>query len=475
MRGTRIAWIGASPMESFREIPEWIEGEPPLPAPGPISEVLQLLTQHVLVLLVAVLALALWPLYLLLRIGLERPPIIPRLRQYRRYFLRALRERPPPPGLPPLRRYRLLLELTRHFLMTPLWGLSWFLDDLLFGRALRRIDIARPLFEISAARSGSTQLARYIEDDPHVAAPSMLQFMFPFLWMWILAKHTIGRVMTPERLQEIVQKKLPAPFLQRHEADLLRTDTFETSMLSSHLIHLSFMLGPELMREDFTLAKPGPHQREFWETDFVDFVEAIGRKTLYDASPAPGGGLRTLMIKGHFLAAADALARRYPHARFLTVVREPAPRIRSGINFLRATPAMGVMGPAPWGWLAEVVVSSEIDYCDLEMAWYSRADGLRKCVVLFQDYVRDLEGTMRRVYRECLDLPELPTRVPRTHPPRQRTNYLVDRTLEQLGVDVQALNTRLSSYVRWCRGEEPDPVNGWSEDERPRLREGECA
>ncbi len=60
---------------------------------------------------------------------------------------------------------------------------------------------------------------------------------------------------------------------------------------------------------------------------------------------------------------------------------------------------------------------------------------------------------MRKVYRECLDTDTLPDHVPRVHTPRDRTRYLIDRSLEQLQIDEVALNARLARYIVWC---EPD-------------------
>jgi hypothetical protein len=72
-------------------------------------------------------------------------------------------------------------------------------------------------------------------------------------------------------------------------------------------------------------------------------------------------------------------------------------------------------------------------------------------VVRFSEYVRDLEGTMTKVYRECLDTPDLPPHAPRTHAPRVRTNYILDRSLEDVGIDERALEDRLAGYIAWCR------------------------
>ena len=57
---------------------------------------------------------------------------------------------------------------------------------------------------------------------------------------------------------------------------------------------------------------------------------------------------------------------------------------------------------------------------------------------------------MRRVYGELLDQPALPAHVPRAHPPRKRTDYLLNRSLAQLGIDEAALHGEQAAYVAWC-------------------------
>jgi hypothetical protein len=241
---------------------------------------------------------------------------------------------------------------------------------------------------------------------------------------------------------------------ERHEADPFRTDTFDLALLGRHLNHLSLRLGPEVMADDFSFGPFAPHNRALWEHDFVRLFDGVARKTLLHAGPGRDGAPRRLFIKGHFLAAADFLARRYPDATFLTMIREPAPRVQSAVNFLRTTPfdeSMG--GPAPWAWLGAAIGKSEAAYCELEQEWFTREPGPRRCVVRFTDYVRDLEGTMTRIYRECFDSPTLPPWVPRAHAPRKRHGYTYDRALPAVGIDERALNERLASYIAWCRGE----------------------
>lgn len=433
-------------------IPERLEGEPPPEVVTMPVLVAQLIGHHLLILFLLGM-LPFWgPLYGLGWLIWGRPPIIPPLRQFSRYLGQALTAQPPPPGLSVLQRYQLVLTLLRILLTSPMWGLAWYLDELLYARALRDVKVVAPLFEISAARSGSTQLARYLEDDPHIVTPSALQCFFPIVWLWKLAPVTVGRILTQDKVREKMHEVLPEAWLQRHEMDPYRTDTFEVTAFALHLLAFAMILGPDMMRQDISNQKVPPHLRWFWEGEFPRLVEAMARKTLYHAGPLPDGSLRRFMVKGHFLAGASALEKHFPDATFLTVTRVPDKRLQSFINYMHVGPAISGNRPIPFEWLVEFLVQAEIEYCENEQAWFTQQTGARKCVIKFDDYVKDLEGTMKQVYQACFGVLELPPHVPRAHAPRQRTHYHIDRSLEQLGINGQALNARLANYVAWCKG-----------------------
>jgi hypothetical protein len=81
------------------------------------------------------------------------------------------------------------------------------------------------------------------------------------------------------------------------------------------------------------------------------------------------------------------------------------------------------------------------------MEWFRSGD--RRVVIRFRDYVKDLEGTMKKVYRECLER-EVAPHVPTRHSPRERGNYTHDRSLEELGINKEELSKNLASYREWC-------------------------
>lgn len=399
-----------------------------------------------------VAGLLLWPLFWLGVACWSWPPHLVRLSTAWRHFQRTLTIDPPFPGLRPLSRVWILMRICGIVLKIPLAGLCWFVDELLFGRSLDAAPVKAPLVMLSAARSGSTQMGHYLEEDPRLCAPVMLQIIFPYLWLWQLVVPTLGRVVSSKWLGDLFNAVIPIEMKQRHEGHPLRTDTFDV-LFWTHGTHLvSSMAGPSAMSESISFMGTAPANRRMWDHDFVRFLDRLGRKTLHFAGPLPEGRSRRLFVKGHFLEARYALAHQWPEAHFLTVVRDPTERLESMINFLHANAVEEPLGAPPWNWITPVLVEAEARYSEVEQAWFSRDDTTHRTCIRFEDYVDDLEGTMRRVYQRCMDRDALPPHVPTEHPPRQRKDYLVHRTLNELKVDVVAYETRLAGVRAWVAG-----------------------
>ncbi len=413
--------------------------------------VILILPKLILVVIEAVITFPLWPFFGLGMMIWAHPPNIPYLAQVKRYLRDTWTVSPVNPGLPVFARIWISLAILQKIILIPVPGLAWFLDELLYGSDLDNITITEPLFVISAARSGSTQITRYLEDDPRLAAPNILQTMFPYLWLWKLGPKTLGRLLSKDRVRNIFQRIMPPELWERHEADPFRADTFDGSFYSFHLNRFSFSLGPEIARQDFNMAGIAPHDQHLKEVVFINIVDRIARKTLHNAGPLPDGSKRRFLLKGHFLYGAASLSEKYPDACFLTVIREPLARLQSGINYLRVNPADPVLGPTPWAWLKETLVFTEAHYCEVEKEWFSREDAIRRCVIRFKDFVNDLEAAMKQVYGSCFNSEDLPPHIPGEHPPRDRRNYSVNYSLAELGIDEKALQVRLGDYIDWCQ------------------------
>ncbi len=429
--------------------PHVLAEDPAPEVPRGLRRLRAVIVQHLVAGLLAPFGLALWPLYLLLRVFLPRPPLLAPPARFAHIARLILTTTVPPPGLAPLDRWRLLLDLGLTAALAPAQGLAWMLDEVLYGRELAAHPVTAPLYEISAWRSGSTRLSHLLHDDPALAAPAMAQLVVPYLWLWRLARALLGSRVDPEAVTRWVRASVPPAFAERHEIDPWRTDTYDVLFFRHQLVPYAMMLGPEATLQEFAHRAVTPSTRQMWEEDFVAMLDGLGRRTLAFRGPAPDGRPRRFFLKGHFLAAAPALAARWPDAAFVTVIRPPAARFRSTLNYLRLSPDFFGLGPMAWPWIAATTVG-EIEYNTAEQAWFSREDGVRRCVVRFDEFVGDLPSALRRIYRTCLDADGPPPEVRLAHRPGHAGQYLVDHPLEALGIDAALLETTLTAYREWC-------------------------
>ena len=440
----------------MHELAPEVRAEDPAPSvPRGLARVRAVITQHLIALLLAPIGLLLWPVYGLLRLVLPRPPLLAPPGRFAHIARLIITQEVPPPGIERLDRWRLLLDLGLTAALAPITGLAWMLDEVLYRRELAAHPVSTPLFEISAWRSGSTRLAHLLHDDPGLAAPAVLQMFLPYLWLWRLARWLLGERVDRDAITRRIRGSVPPEFAERHEIDPWRADTYDVVFFRHQLVHYAMMLGPEAYLGEFSHRGVTASTKSMWEHDFVRMVEGLGRRTLAFAGPAPDGRPCRFFLKGHFLAAAPALAQRWPDAAFVTVIRAPAARFRSTLNYLRLSPDFFGLGPAPWSWIA-AHVPAEVAYNHAEMQWFTRDDGVCRCVLRFDEFVHDLPGALRRVYRDCLDADAPPPEVHLEHTAGRAGVYKVDHSLAALGVDVQALEAELEDYVAWCRWE-PEP------------------
>jgi hypothetical protein len=426
-----------------------VEAAPTEPPPPSLPSAVASIGARLLLLALAQAVVGpLWLPYLALRAAMGRPPVVPELGRLVDFVLAAMSPAPAP-GRPLSVRLMVLLSLLVRIVILPLPGLAWLLDELLEGRAFDAVKLRAPILEISAARSGSTQLARSIEADPRVCAPSLVQILLPYRWLWRLQRRFAPGLLEPSRLLAFVHARVPPAYLARHELDPSKTDSFEVAFMGHQLGDLAQHLGPGLLLSSFSPSPLGGPNAGYWSGDFLRFLERISQKTLLDANCSHGE--RQIFIKGHFLAAAPALAERFPDARFLTVLRDPMRRLQSVVNFHRAQPGEPDLPPLPWPWIVEQAVEMELAYAENERLWFGAAAGPVRCLLPFDRFVDDLPGAMSHVYGVIFDDAELPASLDLSHPARERGRYPINHSLEALGISTAVLAQRFAPYVAWMR------------------------
>ena len=96
-----------------------------------------------------------------------------------------------------------------------------------------------------------------------------------------------------------------------------------------------------------------------------------------------------MLLKEHFLLAAEALKEQYPKSRFFAVVRQSLDRFRSGINLIKVISADGPhakvwrLFPPSWKVIRNYVITTQIPYCVSRRCYFTkvimRTDLLSHC------------------------------------------------------------------------------------------------
>jgi len=425
--------------------------------PSPYNpSIISLLVYLIKVVLLSILSIPFWILTSILSIIYGRPPKMVDIQQTIRFIqyaiysihISTINE-----------KIELILTIILHTMTSPVSGFCWLIDEILYSsKQLNTTAIVKPLFVLSAYRSASTSVARTLASDTNnFIAPTAIMCAFPYLWLWKLVTFIVGDGITKEEANAKLNSKFTKESLERHDNNHFAIDTFDGYFLGSHLNGLSYHLGPDVMVKELNNAFFEEYNRNLFEHEFVHHVDRIARKTLLFNGVKPSSQVdeRCFLLKGHFLQSATALQKRYPDARFLTVLRDPLDRIQSGVNHMAVNATLWQGKPVRWDWLAEAYQQIEVTYCKQEMEWYkdcSTDEQKQRFAIKFETYVKQHDKTMKSIYKDLLqysddDIPDfksIPSKKGQKH-------YTINKSLKGLGVDEVGLKLQLSDYYNWMK------------------------
>ena len=425
--------------------------------PSILSATKSILLQCVSTLLFLPLSLAFLPLYIIGLIIWGRPPTVSPWSRFYRYFTATWTEGKPEEGIPFTNRILIFIIVFDYLVKSPIKGVGWFLDEILYP-SYHKCEIKDPLFFISGARSGTTQMAEYLQDDEeNFIAPMMVEGMFPYIWAWKLIAPVL-KMMGLRKYFEI-HPVFRGEIKKRHKS-FFKTETWDVALGLGHMIVLSFNLGASFFKWGLPNAalKEQSVDREFCKI-FVELNDCIMKKVMYHR----GLPKQRMFIKTHLLIVAKELEQRYDGAKFLTMVWEPTGRFCSGMNFLKVVSAEGSLKrqfglfPATWRVVRDFIIESQIHYCEEEMIFYDQS-AKNKLAISFNTYVKNLAGTLQRVYSflnismSAKLLSKAAALQKSSHDrTKRRTTYdpKYNRSLSSLGIDEEKLKEYLSDYINW--------------------------
>ena len=413
------------------------------------------------------LFLTCFPLYLL---GLSiwgRPPIISPWSRFVKYFIASFTAGRSDENIPFTNRVSVFLIVFSTLLKVPVNGICWFIDELLFSK-YHEVTIKEPVFFISGTRTGSTQLAHYLEDDKiNFIAPTLEEILFPFIWFWkfvvpvlkVARKfNTRKKVKADENFTSPVKE-----IFKRNDFDMSKTPTFEVSVGVWHFRTQSIYLGVDFMKWGFAavnlIDKPTDKQLH---SSILQLCDSTLKKVIYFR----GSSMQRVLVKGHFLILANQLTQHYKGAKFFTVVRDPLTRFRSSINFLKVvnkedcTNSGFALCPTTWKVIRDYVVDVQTIYCLEEKLFYEEKSQHNKLVIPFNKFVNNLSATLESIYSFCnIPIPSHvltnAVKIQKTTHNREKRRASYDpkynRTLSSLGVDEEKLRDQLSDYYQWIK------------------------
>ena len=223
------------------------------------------------------------PLYLL---GLSiwgLPPIISPWSRFVKYFVAAFTAGRADDNIPFTNRVCVFLIVFTTLLKVPLNGICWFIDELLFSK-YHEIVIEEPIFFISGCRTGSTQLAYYLEDDKmNFITPTLGKSLFPFIWFWKLIVPVLKAtgVIKGQGKDHRDFSKPQNEFEKHHNVDLHRNGSFDICATVWHFNITSFYLGVDFMKWGFPFVQLNetPIDNQFCSS-FVQYYDAIMKKVI---------------------------------------------------------------------------------------------------------------------------------------------------------------------------------------------------
>ena len=432
------------------------------PKPSNLNAAKSILLQCVSTSLFLPLSLACLPLYIIGLFIWGRPPIVSPLSRFYKYFIAALTEGKPEEKITFMNRILICTIILDNLVKSPIYGVGWYLDEI-FYPSYHKCEIKDPLFFISSPRSGSTQMAQYLDDDSeNFLAPMVIETVFPYIWAWKMIA-PILKMIGLKQYFENASLMYGEEMKKRHNSSLFKVDTVEMATALSHMALLSCNLGIQFMKWAFvgSALKDQPVDREIGKY-FIEFTDCIMRKVMYHR----GLPNQQIFVKTHMLIVARELEKRYDGAKFFTLVRDPVERFRSGINSMKLVSVDGPfkkrlgLFPISWRVARDWMVEAQICYCEDEIIFFNQSEDntKNKLAISFDTYVNNLAGTLQQVY-SFLNIPvtaELLSKAAvlqkTTHDrTKRRASYdpKYNRTLSSLGVDEEKVKEYLSNFINW--------------------------
>ena len=392
------------------------------------------------------------PLFLAGLVVWGPPPIIPTRARFLQYFKASWLEGR---QISLINRLIFFLFVVSTLLKAPINGVCWYIDDVLFP-SYHKTKVGQLLFLVPGMRTGSTQLAHYLEDDEETfIAPQIIELYYPFIWVWklfsLFAKLGIPIKSIMHKVNDISEERK-----KYHEFDVYRTNTFEGTFWIWQMNLCSVLLGPAFMIQEFDSSIPRNDTAVQKEVSYklVQLAEALIKKVRH----YHGKHNHHFLLKGHYLSIAYLLEKQYPNAYFLTIIRHPVSRLHSFVNYAHIVFTFEEKVPISWECLVQFAINRVLLHSEHELDFFYYKYKKQKIVITFDKYIEDLSSTLEQIYKSCnidpvpalvLERAAILEKTTHDRTEKRKINNKNYKSLASLKIDELEIEQKLKSYIQW--------------------------
>ncbi len=270
-------------------------------------------------------------------------------------------------------------------LWTPFNSILRMVQQCFYGHRIARTRVMPPIFIIGHWRSGTTFLHELLVRDPRFTYPSTLDCFLPhhsLLSGWFFT--TFGNFMLPKQRP---QDNVPTGWFRPQEDEFALLNLG----LPSPYLRMAFPNRPAVDMEYLDSEQLSAADRESWLDGLEEFIRVVSCRD-------PG---KPVVLKSPpHLGRIEALAERFPGARFVHIIRHPYSVFPSTQRLWRSLDMVQGLQSPTHRELDEYVLSClEQMYAAFQRQRPNLPDG-SICDLLYEDLVADPLGEVLRIYEQ---------------------------------------------------------------------------
>jgi len=354
------------------------------------------------------------------------------------------------------------IYLFRMFLMIislPLMDILWLLDEILYGKEYRKVSLDKSVFVVGGFRTGTTSLHRALAmDEERYTSPRFIEVVYPFLLIqkffdWLEHRDKVNGTQTVRNVEKKLHAIIGEENMARHPMSWYVPEEDDLLLASWH--YIGWYTGCTFPHPEALMiaGQQSKHSAADQKRSF-EFYKRSMQKFMYRR-----GNGRALLAKNHMIDFMPQLAKELPDAKFVDIVRHPKDAFTSWYGLAQG--ALGVLAQEKVEQKTMVQCHLRFwdKFCDREKKFFGEegADDPNRSLVTFKEYIKEQEGTVRKLYKqwgyevEGTKFEERLIADRQSHKQYKSKAAYKNPSLDELGVDVAALNERYADYLTTCK------------------------